>query len=354
MHNIAFSIDLPDIGLNNDDLSSICKHLMLQWYDETYKDKVNMSNLENKINNGVKPLISEIKQLYGGTKSIVKGQIFENIIEKTLKDNFPHYNYDNTAKNNHCGDGLLMSPSGMTAIIEMKNYSTTVNSSQINKLKYDMQNTGIKNALLLSAYTGIQGKKLIDIETFVHQNDKYNIVHISKYMENEQSIQIGITILESLYGKKDIDYIEHELHNLEQIINSMSSLKSQYLTMEKSMRENLDSFYVSLRDTEYNMKKQISSILKGIKENDVVYNSDNSLLMYMYDTILKDNGYEIHNDLCLYKNGLKHAIIKLVAKRVDITFIDPEIKLSITQNNKTISERLLLSIVQLSQTKKNH
>ena len=51
MHNIAFSIDIPDTGLNDVELSSICKHLMLQWYDETYKDKVNMSNLENKINN---------------------------------------------------------------------------------------------------------------------------------------------------------------------------------------------------------------------------------------------------------------------------------------------------------------
>jgi len=126
----------------------------------------------------------------------------------------------------------------------------------------------------------------------------------------------------------------------------MSTLKTQYLSMEKSMRENLDSFYTSLRDTEYNMKKQISSILTNIKENDVIYEISNPLLSYMYDTILKVNGYEIYNDLCLYKNDQKMANIKFVNKRVDIMFIDPEIKLSITQNNKTISEKMLISIIQ--------
>ena len=352
--SINFDIELCDTGLNNAELSGICKHLMLQWYDETYKNKVNMSNLEQNIGRGIEPLLNEVKQLYGSNKSAFKGQIFENIIEQTLHNNFPHYTYDNTGKVNHCGDGYLTSPTGMKAVVEMKNYSTTVGSAQINKLKYDMQNTGIKNALLLSAYTGIQGKKLLDIETFLHEGSKYNIVHVSKYMENEYKIQIAITILEHLYEKSNLVYIEEELIGLNELIDSMSKLKSQYLTMEKGMRESMDAFYLGLRDTEYNMKKQITSILSNIQQKqdmiseDIVHTINNPLLSYMNDTQLTKYGFNIckETEYCICKNNKKYGNIKFVGKRIDLIFTDLETKISITQNNKSISEKLLESILQ--------
>lgn len=354
LYSINFDIEFAKTGLDNIELSSICKHLLLQWYDETYINKVNMSNLEQKIGKGIEPLINEVKQLYGNNKSIFKGQIFENIIEQTIHNNFPHYTYDNTGKINHCGDGYLTSPTGMKAIVEMKNYNTSINTAQINKLKYDMQNTGIKNALLLSAYTGIQGKKMLDIETFLHEGVKYNIVHVSKYMENEYKIQIAITILEHLYEKNNLVYIEEELIGLNELVDSMSKLKSQYLTMEKSMRESMDSFYLNLRDTEYNMKKQITSILSNIHckqeiiNDDIVHAINNPLLSYMNDTLLLKYGYNVCKDkeYCICKNNKKYGIIKIVGKRIDMIFSDFDTKISITQNNKSISEKLLESILQ--------
>jgi len=243
-----------------------------------------------------------------------------------------------------------------------------VNTQQITKLKYDMKHTGIKYAIMLSATTNIQGKKNLDIELFMDENVKYYIVYVSHYIDHEYKIQIAITLLEHLYMEnrsfQNLKFIENELKMLNGIVESMSKLKSQFIGMEKIMRENLDSFYIGLRDTEYNMKTQIQSILCSVasKINDLDCDTEQvfdqmshikecAMLKHIYDTQFIHCNYGlkiIKNDIYLIntEKNKKIALIKFVNKRIDMVFYDPEIKLSITQNNKFLSESLINGIIE--------
>ena len=231
-----------------------------------------------------------------------------------------------------------------------------------------MKYTGIKYAIMLSATSNIQGKKNLDIEMFIEENVKYYIIYVSHYIDHEYKIQIAITLLEHLYMENrtfpNLKFIENELHMLHGLVDSMSKLKNQFINMEKMMRENLDSFYINLRDTEYNIKSQINNILSNIKgkikdldcNTEQVFSSishikECTLLKHIYDTqFIKENyGLKIVNDninLIDINDNKFIALIKIINKRIDIIFHNPEIKLSITQNNKFISEILIGGIIE--------
>ena len=114
---------------------------------------------------------------------IVKGIMFENVMEEIINKTYPDYTYVNTALTAHSGDGILTSPTNLKCIVEMKNYTSSVTSSQIEKLKYDMKITGHNYGLMLSANSSIQGKKNLDIETFIIDGKKYYIVFVSYYFQ---------------------------------------------------------------------------------------------------------------------------------------------------------------------------
>lgn len=367
-----FTVDIELSNYTENELNGICKNLFMNWYEEKHLQIITVNNLDSKIEKGLQPFINEISQvcknIYGTGKTTIKGQIFENAVQNVIKDSFEDYTYIDTSDKSHNGDGQLESISGLRCILEMKNYEAIVNTQQITKLKYDMKYTGIKYAIMLSATSNIQGKKNLDIEMFIEENVKYYIIYVSHYIDHEYKIQIAITLLEHLYMENrtfpNLKFIENELHMLHGLVDSMSKLKNQFINMEKMMRENLDSFYINLRDTEYNIKSQINNILSNIKgkikdldcNTEQVFSSishikECTLLKHIYDTqFIKENyGLKIVNDninLIDINDNKFIALIKFINKRIDIIFHNPEIKLSITQNNKFISEILIGGIIE--------
>ena len=367
-----FTVDIELSNYTENELNGICKNLFMNWYEEKHLQIITVNNLDSKIEKGLQPFINEISQvcknIYGTGKTTIKGQIFENAEQNVIKDSFEDYTYIDTSDKSHNGDGQLESISGLRCILEMKNYEAIVNTQQITKLKYDMKYTGIKYAIMLSATSNIQGKKNLDIEMFIEENVKYYIIYVSHYIDHEYKIQIAITLLEHLYMENrtfpNLKFIENELHMLHGLVDSMSKLKNQFINMEKMMRENLDSFYINLRDTEYNIKSQINNILSNIKgkikdldcNTEQVFSSishikECTLLKHIYDTqFIKENyGLKIVNDninLIDINDNKFIALIKIINKRIDIIFHNPEIKLSITQNNKFISEILIGGIIE--------
>lgn len=374
--NITFSININEYSKISEysdvELAGITKFLFNKWYSDNFIEIATLDNLDTKIDKGLSGFVNEMntvtKEMYGIVKSNKKGKVFENVIETIISETLPNYSYDNTSTIDHSGDGKLISPSGLQCIIELKNYTATVNITQIVKLKHDMKIMGCKYGLMLSANSAIQGKKNLDIETFIVEGTKYHIVFVSYYFEQEHKIETAIALLEQLYviyshNTHNIQYIEEEINNLNVIIDSMSKLKTQFLNMERITKDNLDSFYLSLRDTEYNMKSQISTILGNIGEKveSLNYNSEQVLkrtnkkecilLKHIYDTILLHENFElkyIDDDIYIIDITMnkKLGVAKFVNKRIDIIFDIPEIKLSITQNNLSMSETLVKSIIQ--------
>jgi hypothetical protein len=312
------------------------------------------------------------RELYGLTKGNKKGQIFENTIESIFQNMFQsNYVYENMAKTPHSGDGLLTSKTGLQIMIEAKNYSYPVNTDQVIKLRNDMKTTGVRYALMLSANSGIQCKNNIDCESFVHDDKTFNIVFVSYIFDEEHKIQSGVMLLEQLYKMESVtshaemkqlyDSIASDLSELNTIIDNMNKLKSKFHSMEKVMKEQLDSFYGSIRDTEYTLKRKLQNVWGNIESkceviisesDDIIANSNpkfttilskiNDILTSMkFILITRDDETQIINE----EKKKKVGILKCIAKRVDITIYEPDVKLSITNENFDFNGQFLQIIL---------
>ena len=110
--------------------------------------------------------------------------------------------------------------------------------------------------------------------------------------------------------------------------------------MLKNLQTELQSFgkYV-VQQSRSNLTKQKHNVSKDL------YNS----IHYIYDTKINEIINTLENNENLVKNINDNkfiALIKIINKRIDIIFHNPEIKLSITQNNKFISEILIGGIIE--------
>jgi len=399
--NISFTLlekDFPELNMfTQDELNIISKQVLIEWYKKTYTSNSLQINIDEKlevmnskisnqitsslynfigtINSNVEQLNTTTKELYGLSKSNKKGDIFENTIEYIFKTTFLDYSYTNTSGIAHNADGMIIGPSGLRALVEMKNYTNTVNTEQIDKLKYDMKVTGIQYALMMSTSSAIQGKKNIDIEVFIHQDVSYTIVYIGYIFEQTHKINTGLLLLEHLYklsdktniqdnSKKIHNMIISDLEQLEELINSMSQLKIKYQSMEKIFKDQLDGFYCILRETEFSLKSSIDRIWSNIdhKFNMLLLDSDKvienfksntkgfGLLSRLLDDILKPENIKLNlNDqqfIELYLSNQKIGIIKLISKRLDILFDIPDIKLSINESNMYINYKFIKTIIK--------
>jgi hypothetical protein len=407
--NIQFTI--PQEYLDNltefdpQELNLIAKAQFIQWYNSTYsrsnstsqqididsKLEVINSRISNQVTSSITTFANTINsnldqlnrtthELYGLSKSNKKGGVLEDAIEDTIKKNFTDYSYTNTASVPHHGDGLLESPSGLKAILEMKNYTHTVGSEQIAKLKYDMKHTGILYGLMVSTNSSIQGHKSIDIESFDQDGTKYCIVYISWIHGEPHKLNTGIALLEHLFllDRRDKDptvfnpinkiheLIESDLNDLVTQLNTFAQLKTRYLGMEKVFKDQLDGFYLHLRETEISLKQSIEKIWKNIdkkfelvsaitKSSEQILTKFGSgkagiILTRLYDDILKPNTIDLYLDpsdqIYLYWSDKKIGSVKLVSKRVDIQFDNPDIKLSINESNALINYRLLKTVIK--------
>ena len=413
MVQITFELDnsaYPGLEeFDQGELNLMGKKLFVEWYKKTYGSGLEstqqtqanpsldlevmssrlssqftttMSTLMGSLNSNLEQISSTTKELYGISKSNKKGGVFEDSIENIFASSFVDYAYTNTSGQAHHGDGLLESPSGLKAIVELKNYSYTVNSDQIAKLKYDMKYTGIQWGLMLSTNSSIQGRKSIDIESFDQDGTQYCIVYISHAYGEPHKLNTGIALLEHLFQMAKVsgsnqsqtqtqitklhELIEADLSQLADLIDTFAQLKTRYLNMEKLFKDQLDTFYLHLRETEINLKQSIDKIWKRIDMQFVPFISEPSdqvlskfsgykgygILVRIYEEVLEPA--DIHllassqdpTQALLFFQSKQIGLIKMVSKRVDIQFEVPDIKLSITDSNLTINCKLLKTILK--------
>jgi len=276
--NVFSSVNEKNLIKNMNDTCRKFKDEIITGVDsknELIKDRI--QNLQNNVNDlDINTKIDEfstiLEKLFGiSSSSSKKGEISEDLIYKILSDKYSNYCYDVKRHIPHHADGELSSPTGMKCLVEIKNYSNTVNKDEITKFKYDLKYTGNKLGIFISLQTGICGRKNIDYEMYQENDDTYHIIYISKMMEETLKLDCGILLLESLYkiNNKDnldlkIDQIKnviyHNFNELELVINKTDKLRSEYDILEKSMKTNMDIFYNHLRSYEIELKQNMQKI----------------------------------------------------------------------------------------------
>jgi hypothetical protein len=378
MDKIIFDIDLslyPNINnFTSNELGVISKQLFHEWYMKKYSNmgsdiSSQLENSNNKIRLDIDEKISSLKldinnlnnvtrDVFGLSKTSQKrGEIIENKIYELFENNYQNYSYKKTNHLPHSGDAILASPSLEKYLIEIKNYQTSVDQKEINKLKYDMEYTNIQYGLFLSIQSGIVGKKSIDIEKFIKDGKEFYIVFISYVFDEVHKIDSGICILETLTKYKKINkniLFDNKLSDVIKEISCISdvvtSLRKEYQIMERKMKDNIDDFYIIIRENELQIKHKINELCKEIINEDIIEYEDFDIVKNKY---IKTNCYLILNRLIdiletyKYKLSVKDdniyyiskneniAELKLFVKKIDIICYNPKLTLSFINKEVT-------------------
>ena len=371
--------DLIDLGYNlkynknkvaKNDMENICRKLKDDILRGTNNDTKLIHNKLELINKNVDSLNSkEIKEkidslndllgdLFGISKSSSKkGEISEDFICNLIKNQYKNYCYDVKRSIPHNADGELSSASGLVSLVEIKNYTNTVNKKEIEKFKFDLYHTGRKYGLFLSLQSGIVGKNTIDYEKINHNNKTYHIIFISKMFNDKSKLDSGILLLENIYkiqnanNNKNIEWIQDNLINhlkdLNKVIDKTDNLKNKFLQMETGIKLNLENFYLLLREYDYELKDKLKTIWKKIviefnKSNDLLLKLDNTdtilntfkndkcypILLRLFD-ILKNNNKIVNNSLEIFDEKMDLiGFIKKMKEKVILNLNEPNINIS--------------------------
>lgn len=256
-------------------------------------------DLVNTLNTTIQPLNELTKGLFGMNSSTKKGGVTETLIEDIILKQFPEYNYDIKRSIDHNADGELTSPSGLKALVEVKNYNNTVPEDEVEKFKYDLSYRKINYGLFISTKSGIQYQKPFSYEKYEKDGSIYHIVYVSKIFEEQHKVYTGVLLLENIYKfikKNDVSGLDKSiiknLRKIEKVIEEFSVIKNKYLEMESNIKKSLDDYYGIIRDAEYKMKEQFNSIWDSIVDD------DNKLIKYTdKEEIIKGAGKKIQTIL---------------------------------------------------------
>ena len=156
-------VNILNFSTHLDSIPSLHREDMLRGVKEYVRD----GNTEMKA--GLEMLCENILALTSGNSAQL-GKFNEHIIEKYLGNHFPHYDIVNTSvSGDKCGDIVINTHTNMGRIsIESKNYGPdrSIPSSEIDKFKRDLMNSGIKFGIFVSTNSRISGKNTIDYEVF--------------------------------------------------------------------------------------------------------------------------------------------------------------------------------------------
>lgn len=236
---------------------------------EEIKGEINKSEITDKINS----LESSLSKLIGlSSNSCKKGSFGENILEEIFSNRYGDIQFEKKAHIPHSGDAWLYLPDSRVIMLESKNYTSTVNKEEINKLQSDMINHHIKWGILSSFNSQIQGMKEMDFHTFSHNNETYFVIMIGNLSSDIHKLDLGLQILRKLMDSIGnlpefpwiVKDITHSLSELSQIIQKNYFLRDAYYNMERDIQKSLSGYHITLRDYQYDIEQKINEIIDKI------------------------------------------------------------------------------------------
>ena len=335
--------------LNEDNLPNILQKIITFGYNcyfpepviETTSENIENEKTDDKLDHKIDMLDTLINKLTGVSNNSKKIGIFgENYIQELITKNFIGMAYQQTGETDHSGDGLLTLNNGSEILVEIKNYSTVVNDDEINKFTFDMKSTKRKFGLFVSLSTKINKMKIIDLKTFVYENETYYQFYISNLNDDLHRLEVGILLLQVLseYNNTKIkeftldDTIKDKLNTLIDQVNENEKLRGYFLETEKEIRNSLNNFYQKLRDNHMDMENKIKNIFTSLKDNNIINLpneiDENELLLKYKNTKIS--------------NILKKTIDYLDTKSIEYTSTDKDIIIKDIGTIKILKEKIEL------------
>jgi hypothetical protein len=237
---------------------------------EEIKEEINNSEITDKINS----LESSLTKLIGlSSNSCKKGNFGENVLEEIFSKRYGDIQFERKSQVPHSADAWLYLPDSRVIMLESKNYTSTVNKEEINKLQSDMINHHIKWGILTSFNSPIQGMKELDFHTFSHNDETYFVIMIANLSNDIHKLDLGLQIIRKLMDSIGnlpefpwvVKDITHSLTELSQIIQKNYFLRDAYYNMERDIQKTLSGYHIILRDYQYDIEKKINEIIDKIQ-----------------------------------------------------------------------------------------
>ena len=313
-------------------------------------------------------LDTSLNKLIGlSSNSNKKGNFAENVLENIFEIRYGDIKFERKSGVAHSGDAWLYLPDNTIIILESKNYNTTVNKDEIEKLHNDMIEHNIKWGLFVSFNSQIQGYRELDIDTFIHNNETYSIIFISNLSNNMSKLDLGIQIIRKLIVHSDIissknpliiNNINESLIELNNISKHNYLLRDQYYKMEENIHKSLSSYHTILRDYQYELETKIQSIIKKLYTIDTIDTNNYELILKSFHekktfdiiTVLLDiitsklwilTIKDINNWIVMHKDTLI-CTVTIQLKKVIIVHNQIELTFNINKNNQQNYEILKL------------
>lgn len=246
-------------------------------------DKINTQINENL--NFVKDSIDKLTQY--SNKSVTKGFYGEKIIENLIKYNFPDYTIINNTHNPHNSDYELINLKQQKILIEIKNYTRNIPTTEINKFIDDLQKSDIQIGIFISLNTGICNKKRFTIETY--DNDK-KIIFLPNVSENSTMIIMSILLAESLFDINNYSHKKINENNINIIYDDFNSFCKKYndiIENIKLTKINIEKILLQQYNLIIDNDLKIKNYLKNIKiklENEL-FSPKYNFIDFTYDKI---------------------------------------------------------------------
>ena len=225
----------------------------------------NTTNTNDSIRDQYQKIVDIVANITGkANKSAHQGQIGENYVLNILKDAYPRAIIDLSVSDAHQAD-IHMNIDGLPDIfVEVKNYTNTVPSKEVEKFKNDLVRNNISLGLFLSFGQKITGKH--DKITLEQYDDK-TVVYVSclEHHPSDVILSLETLLIINSHGNSD--------NNSLSIVNNLNEKLPEII----EMTNDLDSLFTeSIKNLEY-IKDQRDNVLKcmdNILSNSIETNSN--------------------------------------------------------------------------------
>jgi hypothetical protein len=235
-------------------------------------------------------------------KSVTKGFYGEKCVEELISQNFPDYTITNNTHNPHNSDYELQNLKGQKFMIEVKNYTRNVPTSEVNKFISDLESSNIEIGLFFSLNTGICNKKRFKIDT-LESNKK--IIYLPNIQQETSMIIMAILMAESLYdvqlnSNKKINECNLMIiyEELQLFYDNYNSLIQTVKDSKNSIEKTLFNMYNSLIDHDLKIKNYLKNV--QIRMNEELFN---------FNSIYIESKY---NDLEILINNIQDKHVKSI------------------------------------------
>ena len=196
----------------------------------------NTSNTHETIRMHNDKIVDIVAQITGKVnKSAHIGQIGENYVLNVLRTAYPKAIFELSVSEAHQADIHMTTENGLKIFIEVKNYTSTIQTKEVEKFRYDLKTNDIKLGLFLSF-----GEKISKMHNKFHVEDDDDrlILYASCLEQNPSDVILSLEALLRIYdGNKhsSIDINKNISEKLPQIIKMTEDLDELFCQTSKNL-----------------------------------------------------------------------------------------------------------------------